>query len=185
MSGETKATRQSSQSVLRAATKMLPELVGGSADLAGSTGTVTGQRAVTAEDFSGSVIHFGIREFAMAAILNGLSLHGGFRCYGSTFLVFSDYLRPALRLSALMRQPVVYVLTHDSVAVGEDWGTHQPVEHLESLLRSRACGCCAPPTTTRRQRHGVLRWSGPTGRPCWCSPVRMSRPCRRPTTPDS
>ncbi|HEX6248590.1 MAG TPA: transketolase [Nocardioidaceae bacterium] len=131
--GKSRATRQSSQAVLKALTEALPELVGGSADLSGSTGTATGQRAVTAHDFSGSVVNFGIREFAMAAVLNGLSLHGGFRPYGSTFLVFSDYLRPALRLSALMRQPVVYVLTHDSVAVGEDGPTHQPVEHVESL----------------------------------------------------
>lgn len=131
--GVDQATRQSSQTVLKVLTAELPELVGGSADLAGSTGTVTGQRPVTADDFSGSVVHFGIREFAMAAVLNGLSLHGGFRPYGSTFLVFSDYLRPALRLSALMRQPVVYILTHDSVAVGEDGPTHQPVEHIESL----------------------------------------------------
>ena len=88
---------------------------------------------MTRDDYAGSAIHFGIREFGMAAVLNGLSLHGGFRPYGSTFLVFSDYLRPALRLSALMHQPVIYLLTHDSVAVGEDGPTHQPVEHVESL----------------------------------------------------
>ncbi|HEY0775293.1 MAG TPA: transketolase, partial [Nocardioidaceae bacterium] len=131
--GRARATRQSSQAALRALSAALPELVGGSADLAGSTGTATGQQAVAPDDFSGSVVNFGVREFAMAAVLNGLSLHGGFRPYGSTFLVFSDYLRPALRLSALMRQPVVYILTHDSVAVGEDGPTHQPVEHVESL----------------------------------------------------
>lgn len=131
--GQARATRQSSQAALRALSAALPELVGGSADLAGSTGTATGQQAVAPDDFSGSVVNFGVREFAMAAVLNGLSLHGGFRPYGSTFLVFSDYLRPALRLSALMRQPVVYILTHDSVAVGEDGPTHQPVEHVESL----------------------------------------------------
>jgi transketolase len=131
--GAERATRQSSQAVLRALTEAMPELVGGSADLAGSTGTATGRPAVSAGDFSGSVLNFGVREFAMAAVLNGLSLHGGFRPYGSTFLVFSDYLRPALRLSALMGQPVIYVLTHDSVAVGEDGPTHQPVEHVESL----------------------------------------------------
>jgi transketolase len=88
---------------------------------------------VSRHDYSGSVLHFGIREFAMATVLNGMSLHGGWRVYGSTFLVFSDYLRPALRLSALMGQPVVYILTHDSVAVGEDGPTHQPIEHVESL----------------------------------------------------
>jgi len=132
-SGNDKATRQSSQAALKALTTVAPELVGGSADLAGSTGTATGQPAVTRDDYAGSVIHFGIREFGMATVLNGLSLHGGFRPYGSTFLVFSDYLRPALRLSALMHQPVIYLLTHDSVAVGEDGPTHQPVEHVESL----------------------------------------------------
>ncbi|MEU3013584.1 transketolase family protein [Nocardia asteroides] len=127
-----RATRQSSQACLTAALSVMPELIGGSADLAGSTGTVCGP-VVTRDDFSASGIAFGIREFGMAAILNGISLHGGFRVFGSTFLVFADYLRPALRLSALMRQPVIYVLTHDSIAVGEDGPTHQPVEHLESL----------------------------------------------------
>jgi transketolase len=131
--GTDRATRQSSQAMLTALASRLPELVGGSADLSGSTGTATGADAVTREDFTGAALHFGIREFGMAAVLNGLSLHGGFRPYGSTFLVFSDYLRPALRLSALMGQPVIYLLTHDSVAVGEDGPTHQPVEHVESL----------------------------------------------------
>ncbi len=88
---------------------------------------------VTRDDASGDLIAFGIREFAMAAVMNGLSLHGEWRAFGSTFLVFADYLRPALRLAALMRQPVIHVLTHDSVAVGEDGPTHQPVEHVESL----------------------------------------------------
>jgi transketolase len=127
------ATRQSSQAVLRRLVEAVPELVGGSADLAGSTGTDTGRADVTADDASGATLRFGVREAAMAAVLNGLSLHGGFRPFGSTFLVFSDYLRPALRLSALMRQPVIYVLTHDSVAVGEDGPTHQPIEHVEAL----------------------------------------------------
>ena len=127
-----RATRQSSQACLNAALEVVPELVGGSADLSGSTGTACGPLA-TSDDYSGRAIAFGIREFGMAAILNGMSLHGGFRVFGSTFLVFADYLRPALRLSALMGQPVIYVLTHDSIAVGEDGPTHQPVEHVESL----------------------------------------------------
>ncbi len=131
--GATKATRQASQAALSALARGIPELVGGSADLAGSTGTATGQAVVDRHDYSGSVLNFGIREFGMAAVLNGMSLHGGWRVYGSTFLVFSDYLRPALRLSALMGQPVIYILTHDSVAVGEDGPTHQPIEHVESL----------------------------------------------------
>jgi transketolase len=127
-----RATRQSSQACLNAARSVLPELVGGSADLAGSTGTACGD-VVSADDFSKTAIAFGIREFGMAAILNGMSLHGGFRVFGSTFLVFADYLRPALRLSALMGQPVIYVFTHDSIAVGEDGPTHQPIAHIESL----------------------------------------------------
>ncbi|MFI6221830.1 transketolase [Nocardia salmonicida] len=127
-----RATRQSSQACLRAAMSTMPELVGGSADLAGSTGTECGE-VVRRDDFTAGAIAFGIREFGMAAVLNGMSLHGGFRVFGSTFLVFADYLRPALRLSALMGQPVIYVLTHDSIAVGEDGPTHQPVEHIESL----------------------------------------------------
>lgn len=127
-----RATRQSSQACLTAAREVMPELVGGSADLAGSTGTKCGD-PVTRDDYARSAIAFGIREFGMAAILNGMSLHGGFRVFGSTFLVFADYLRPALRLSALMRQPVIYVFTHDSIAVGEDGPTHQPIAHIESL----------------------------------------------------
>ena len=111
----------------------MPHLVGGSADLTGSNNTkAKGQQPITAEDFSGSYIYFGIREHAMAAMLNGLSLYG-FTPYGGTFLVFSDYLRPSLRLSALMKQPVIYVLTHDSIGLGEDGPTHQPVEHLAAL----------------------------------------------------
>ncbi|MDD4866474.1 MAG: transketolase, partial [Mycobacterium sp.] len=127
-----RATRQTSQACLNAALSLMPELVGGSADLSGSTGTVCGD-VVTRDDYSRSAIAFGIREFGMAAIMNGISLHGGFRVFGSTFLVFADYLRPALRLSAIMRQPVIYVFTHDSIAVGEDGPTHQPIAHIESL----------------------------------------------------
>ena len=130
---DSRATRVWSRQVLGALQVKLPELVGGSADLAGSTGVDTGRRGVRPGDFAGRSISFGVREFGMAAVMNGLSLHGGFRVFGSTFAVFSDYLRPAVRLSALMRQPVVYVLSHDSVAVGEDGPTHQPVEQLESL----------------------------------------------------
>jgi transketolase len=110
----------------------MPEVVGGSADLAGSTGTAFGE-LVSATNYAGTEIAFGIREFGMATALNGLSLHGGFRPFGSTFLVFSDYLRPALRLASLMHQPAIFVFTHDSIAVGEDGPTHEPVEHVESL----------------------------------------------------
>lgn len=163
--GRARATRQSSQDCLVALTGVLPELVGGSADLAGSTGAKTGGVRVTRDDYSGSTIAFGIREFAMAAVLNGLALHGGFRPWGSTFLVFSDYLRPALRLAALMRQPVIHVFTHDSVAVGEDGPTHQPVEHLESLRLIPALQVLRPADeaeTVEAWRRALQRTDGPT-----------------------
>lgn len=133
------ATRQSSQKVLE---KLSPHfeqvkslhLIGGSADLTPSNNTKVGiQKKVEAGDFTGSYIHYGIREHAMAAMMNGMSLYGGIIPYGGTFLVFSDYLRPALRLSALMQQGVIYVLTHDSIGLGEDGPTHQPIEHFAAL----------------------------------------------------
>ncbi len=128
------ATRQLSQTVLEELTPSLPWLVGGSADLTGSNNTkAKGQKPITAQDFSGSYIHYGVREHGMAAAMNGLSLYGGFIPYGGTFLVFSDYLKPSLRLSAIMHQGVVYVLTHDSIGLGEDGPTHQPIEHLAAL----------------------------------------------------
>ncbi|HKW53650.1 MAG TPA: transketolase C-terminal domain-containing protein, partial [Stellaceae bacterium] len=128
------ATRQASGFVLDALVPVMPELVGGSADLTGSNNTkAKGQRVVTAEDFSGSYIHYGIREHGMAAAMNGLAVHGGVIPYGGTFLVFADYCRPAIRLAALMGVRVVYVMTHDSIGLGEDGPTHQPVEHLASL----------------------------------------------------
>ncbi|KAA0081933.1 transketolase [Mycolicibacterium sp. P9-64] len=127
------ATRKASGVALNALTAVYPGLIGGSADLAGSTNTAIPGGDVGPGDYAGRTIHFGIREHAMAAVMNGISLHGGLRPFGSTFLVFADYLRPALRLSALMKQPVIYVFTHDSVHVGEDGPTHQPIEQLESL----------------------------------------------------
>ncbi len=109
-------------------------LLGGSADLSGSNQTyLKGYAPLQPRDFSGRYLHFGVREHAMGAILNGMALHGGLRPYGGTFLVFSDYMRPAIRMAALMELPVIYVFTHDSVFVGEDGPTHQPVEHLAAL----------------------------------------------------
>lgn len=129
-----KATRQLSQDVLERIAPLMPELIGGSADLTGSNNTkAKPQRIIDRDNYAGNYIHYGVREHGMAAIMNGLSLYGGFRPYGGTFLIFSDYLRPSLRLSALMHQPVVYVLTHDSIGLGEDGPTHQPIEHLASL----------------------------------------------------
>ncbi len=129
-----RATRQSSGAVLNVVAPLLPELVGGSADLTGSNNTLfEGVGIVTGDDFSGRYIHYGVREHGMAAAMNGMALHGGILPYAGTFLIFSDYLRPALRLAALMGKQAIYVLTHDSIGLGEDGPTHQPVEHLASL----------------------------------------------------
>jgi transketolase len=129
-----KATRNWSEDVLAKLIPALPAMIGGSADLTGSNNTrIKEQPVVTRDSFAGSYVYYGVREHAMAAVMNGLALHGGFVPYGGTFLVFSDYCRPAIRLSALMRQRVVYVMTHDSIGLGEDGPTHQPVEHLASL----------------------------------------------------
>ncbi|MFN8930042.1 MAG: transketolase family protein, partial [Alphaproteobacteria bacterium] len=128
------ATRQSSQNLLNALAPHLPALVGGSADLTGSNNTKAGNMAaLAAPDYQGRYVYYGVREHAMAAAMNGIALHGGFVPYGGTFLVFTDYCRPAIRLSALMQQRVIYVMTHDSIGLGEDGPTHQPVEHLASL----------------------------------------------------
>ncbi len=129
-----KATRVWSELTLERLAPACPELVGGSADLTGSNNTkAKSQKPVSRGDFGGSYIHYGVREHGMAAAMNGMALHGGILPYGGTFMVFTDYCRPAIRLSALMRQRVVYVMTHDSIGLGEDGPTHQPVEHLAAL----------------------------------------------------
>ena len=128
------ATRAASGKVMTAIAPALPELVGGSADLHPSTKTyLSAFPAVERGQYGGRNLHFGVREHSMGGILNGMALHGGFRPYGATFLVFSDYMRPSIRLAALMRQLVIYVFTHDSIFVGEDGPTHQPVEHAAAL----------------------------------------------------
>lgn len=128
------ATRVSSGKVLQALSSTIPELFGGSADLSGSNGTkIPTQLLYSKEDRSGTYLHYGVREHAMGAIMNGIALYKGLIPYGGTFLVFSDYCRPAIRLSALMKQRVIYVMTHDSIGLGEDGPTHQPVEHVASL----------------------------------------------------
>jgi transketolase len=128
------ATRVASQKVLEKLVPALPCLIGGSADLTGSNGTRTAHHTTVAPgDFRGNYIHYGVREHAMAAAMNGLALHGGVVPYGGTFLVFTDYCRPAIRLSAIMGQRVIYVMTHDSIGLGEDGPTHQPIEHLAAL----------------------------------------------------
>jgi len=132
--GESLATRKASAACLKAITAALPNLIGGSADLAGSNGTNIGMDAITKENFKGAgTIHFGIREHAMAAISNGIALHGGLIPYCATFLVFHDYMRPSVRLSCLMGQRVAYIYTHDSIFLGEDGPTHQPIETLCAL----------------------------------------------------
>jgi len=132
--GKPNATRSSSSDVLNAVSELVPNLIGGSADLAPSTKTLMKNRtSFSREDRSGSNLHFGVRELAMTAIGNGLALHGGLIPYVSTFFVFSDYMKPCMRLSALMNLRVIYVLTHDSIGVGEDGPTHQPIEQLASL----------------------------------------------------
>jgi transketolase len=128
------ATRKASEMALEAITAVLPDLVGGSADLTGSNNTKTKSTLpLTRNDYGGRYVYYGIREFGMAAAMNGMALHGGIIPYGGTFLVFSDYCRNAIRLSAIQRQRVIYVMTHDSIGLGEDGPTHQPVEHLVSL----------------------------------------------------
>jgi transketolase len=127
------ATRQASGMALQAIAAAVPNLIGGSADLGGSTGTTLKQGGTFGPETAGRTFHWGVREHGMAACLNGIAAHGGLRPFGSTFLVFSDYMKPAIRLAAIMRLPVIYIGTHDSIGVGEDGPTHQPVEHLAML----------------------------------------------------
>ena len=128
------ASRQASQMTLEVINAAVPTMVGGSADLTGSNLTKTSQmRSITPGNYRGNYVHYGIREHAMGAMMNGMALHGGMIPYGGTFLVFSDYMRGSMRLSALMKQRVIYVLTHDSIGLGEDGPTHQPIEHLAML----------------------------------------------------
>ncbi|MFT6816440.1 MAG: transketolase [Myxococcota bacterium] len=142
--GMSLATRKASQQALTAIVDAAPWVLGGSADLAGSNGTKVGGTALSPEAFAGArTVHFGVREHAMGAVCNGMALHGGLLPYGATFLVFHDYQRPAVRLAALMRQQVIYIYTHDSVFLGEDGPTHQPVEHLLAMR-------CIPNVTVYR-----------------------------------
>ena len=128
------ASRAASGAVLNAMAPKIPELVGGSADLASSTNTIVkGAGSISPDDYAGRNFHFGIREHGMGAVMNGMAVHGGFIPYGATFLIFSDYMRPAVRLAAIMKQHVIYVWTHDSIGLGEDGPTHQPIEQLSTL----------------------------------------------------
>lgn len=128
------ATRASSGDILQAVAAQVPNLIGGSADLAPSNKTlIKGEGDFSADNYGARNLHFGVREHAMGSVMNGMALHGGLIPYGATFLVFADYMRPAIRLAALMKQKVIYIFTHDSIALGEDGPTHQPIEHLASL----------------------------------------------------
>jgi transketolase len=160
------ATRQWSSKVLNALAPAVPSLVGGSADLAPSTNTLLkGAGDLEAGGYGARNMHFGIREHGMGGILNGMALHGGVRPYGATFLVFSDYMRPSIRLAALMGLPVIYVFTHDSVGLGEDGPTHQPIEHLAALRAIPNLAVIRPadgPETAQAWRAALLRRDGPT-----------------------
>ncbi len=160
------STREASGVVINRLAERIPNLMGGSADLAPSNKTYMNNREVfSKENYKGSNIHFGVREHAMAAILNGMALHGGLRVYGGTFLIFSDYMKHSMRLSALMNKPVTYVLTHDSIGVGEDGPTHQPVEQL-AMLRSMPNMVTYRPADARETAIGwyeaLNRKDGPT-----------------------
>ena len=159
------ATRQSSQKTLELINKIIPNTLGGSADLTGSNLTKTSEmKTVLPGKFSGNYIHYGIREHAMGSIMNGISLHKGFIPYGGTFLVFSDYMRASIRLSALMSQRVIYVLTHDSIGLGEDGPTHQPVEHLAILRATPNLNLIRPAdiVETAEAWDTALKTNGPT-----------------------
>ncbi|MCC5856581.1 MAG: transketolase [Ectothiorhodospiraceae bacterium] len=160
------ATRKASQNALEGFGPYLPELIGGSADLTGSNNTKwSGCAAVTAEDGDGNYVYYGVREFAMTAIQNGLALHGGFLPYGGTFLVFSDYARNAVRMAALMKLRSIMVYTHDSIGLGEDGPTHQPVEHLASLRLIPGLHVwrpCDSVETVAAWRSAIERGDGPT-----------------------
>jgi len=159
------ATRQASRLALQAIAAAVPNLVGGSADLAGSTSTTLKQGETFGPTTTGRTFHWGIREHAMAAVLNGIAAHGGLRGFGSTFLVFTDYMKPALRLGAIMRLPILYIGTHDSIGLGEDGPTHQPVEHLAMLRAIPNLVTLRPADaaeTIEAWRAAVARTDGPT-----------------------
>ena len=164
--GESPATRKASQNCLNQFGPLLPEFLGGSADLAGSNLTLwSGCKGISAADASGNYLYYGVREFGMAAIMNGIALHGGFITYGATFMVFMDYCRNAIRMAALMKQQSIFVLTHDSIGLGEDGPTHQPVEHLSNLRTTPNLSTwrpCDAVETAVAWKAAIERKSGPT-----------------------
>lgn len=160
------ATRKASQNALEAFGKLLPEFMGGSADLAPSNLTMwSGSKSLTNDDASGNYIHYGVREFGMSAIMNGIALHGGFIPYGATFLMFMEYARNALRMAALMKQRSIFVYTHDSIGLGEDGPTHQPVEQIASLRLTPNMSTwrpCDQVESAIAWKHAIERTDGPT-----------------------
>ncbi|MGG2395405.1 transketolase [Pseudomonas sp. SH1-B] len=164
--GETIASRKASQNTLNAFGPLLPEFLGGSADLAGSNLTLwKGCKGVSAEDASGNYMFYGVREFGMSAIMNGIALHGGFVPYGATFLIFMEYARNAVRMSALMKKRVLYVFTHDSIGLGEDGPTHQPIEQLASLRGTPNLDTWRPADAVESAvawKHAIERADGPS-----------------------
>lgn len=164
--GETIASRKASQNALNAYGPLLPELLGGSADLAGSNLTIwSGAKGINKDDASGNYLYYGVREFGMSAIMNGLALHGGFIPYGATFLVFMEYARNALRMAALMKQRVIHVYTHDSIGLGEDGPTHQPVEQVSNLRHTPNMSCWRPADAVESAvawKAALQRTDGPT-----------------------
>ena len=160
------ATRKASQNALDAFGPLLPELLGGSADLAGSNNTLwKGCKSISGDDASGNYVHYGVREFGMTAIMNGAQLHGGFRPYGGTFLVFMEYARNAVRMAALMKQPTILVYTHDSIGLGEDGPTHQPVEQIANLRLTPNMQTWRPCDTVESAvawKSAIVRKDGPT-----------------------
>jgi transketolase len=166
LAGADVASRKASQQALNAFGPQLPELLGGSADLAGSNLTLwQGAQGISTQSAAGNYLYYGVREFAMAAIMNGIALHGGFIPYGATFLIFMEYARNALRMSALMGQRVLYVFTHDSIGLGEDGPTHQPVEQLTALRATpnlHTWRPCDAVESAIAWKQGLLRVAGPT-----------------------
>ncbi|MBY5993604.1 transketolase [Ferrimonas balearica] len=160
------ATRKASQDCLNAFGPLLPELLGGSADLTPSNLTYwSGSKSISADDASGNYVHYGVREFGMSAIMNGVALHGGFKPYGATFLMFMEYARNAVRMAALMKKPSIFVYTHDSIGLGEDGPTHQPVEQVASLRMTPNMSTWRPCDAVESAvawRHAVERTDGPT-----------------------
>ena len=175
------ATRTACEFALESIIPAVPEMIGGSADLTGSNNTRTkSMKAMSAADYSGRFIHYGIREHGMAAAMNGMALHGGIIPYCGTFLVFSDYCRPSIRLAALMGERVIHVMTHDSIGLGEDGPTHQPVEHLAALRAIPNLKCSGRATRSRRSSAGSSRWRAAT-RPSVLALTRQNLPQLRRT----